>query len=144
MKRNGFFNSKMKRQNGLTLIEVLVASLLLFVSLGVVSIIFQQNIFTQSQAVKYFDALEHFPSIQAQIRFELEQGHMQGQLKLGEQEYQWQASVIQQGMELIGVSPETGQQEGTTGILQLINISVTAPNNLEFEMKHTRWQNNEG
>lgn len=133
----------MKQQNGLTLIEVLIASLLLFVSLAVVSVIFQQNLATQAQAAKYFAALEHFPSIQAQIRFEIEQGRMQGEMAYANEQYKWQAEVTQQGRELTGVSPETGQQEGTSGILQLITIKVTAPNNIEFEMKQTRWQNSE-
>ena len=61
------------KQTGLTLIEVLIASVILFMTLGLVATVFQQSLGMQQRAVKHLAAAEQFPSIVSQVRFELEQ-----------------------------------------------------------------------
>lgn len=97
----------MKHQAGLTLIEVLIASLILFMSLAVVSAIFRQNLDTQQRALLYLTHSERFPNLLTQIRFRLESGERSGQIAVGEQTYSWQATELKQAAAVGVADPET-------------------------------------
>lgn len=97
----------MKQQAGLTLIEVLIASLILFMSLAVVSAIFRQNLDTQQKALSYLKHSQHFPNLLAQIRYRLEAGERSGQITLEAQPYTWQATELKQAVAVGVADPET-------------------------------------
>lgn len=70
------------KQTGLTLIEVLIASVILFMTLGLVASVFQQNLQMQQRAIKHLAAAEYFPSVVSQIRFDLEHAKLEGSIRL--------------------------------------------------------------
>lgn len=130
----------MNKQHGLTLIEVLIASIILFMTLGLVAVVFQQNFATQIQAGKYITSLADYNSLQAQIRFELEQGHVKGSITTANTNYSWEAKKLKQAPELLGFSPETGNAETAIGVLTLFNVIVSNESALTYEFRQTIWQ----
>lgn len=132
----------MKTQHGLTLIEVLIASIILFMTLGLVAVVFQQNFATQIQATKYITSLSEYSSVQAQIRYELEQGRYKGNISTMASQYNWEAKKLKQAPELLGFSPETGNAETAIGVLTLFNVVVSTDSALTYEFRQTVWQTN--
>lgn len=80
------------KQHGLTLIEVLVASVILFMALGVAAVIFQHHSLAQLQASRYLTLAELNPSVMATVEFELNQGQTEGEFQLGQHEFSWRTS----------------------------------------------------
>lgn len=132
----------MKKQYGLTLIEVLIASIILFMTLGLVAVVFQQNFATQIQAGKYIASLSDYSSLQAQIRYELEQGRFKGSVTTATAQYNWEAKKLKQAPEILGFSPETGNAETAIGVLTLFNVIVSTDTALTYEFRQTVWQIN--
>lgn len=130
----------MKKHNGLTLIEVLIASIILFMTLGLVAVVFQQNFATQMQSVKYINSLADYNSVQANIRFELEQGKVKGNISTVNNQYSWQAEVLNKAPELLGYSPETGAAETANGVLVLFNVTITSDSAITYDIRQTIWQ----
>lgn len=131
----------MKKYSGLTLIEVLIASIILFMSLGLVAVIFQQNISTQLQSSRYIKKLADYPSVQAQLRFELESGKRKGDIERQGLLYSWKAERLATGQELVSFSPETGNREGNPGMLVLYLVTISTGFGTDIEVKQAVWQN---
>ena len=132
----------MKRQNGLTLIEVLIASLLLFMSLGVVATVFQQSFMTQAQAEKYVNQLADYSSLVAEIRFRLEQQELEGTITTSTGQYSWRAVVEKKGQELSSISLENFEAAGGVGQLVLYRVEVEFNESILFEVKQAVWHLN--
>lgn len=132
----------MKQQNGLVLIEVLIASLILFLSLAVVATVFQQSFMTQAQADRYLLQLSDYNSLVAEIRFNLEQQQLKGDISTPVGTYHWQASVLEQGKELSSISVETLESVGSDGVLVLYDVQVTLKEHIIFNVKQAVWHPN--
>lgn len=128
----------MKKQSGLTLIEVLIASMILFMALGLVSSVFQQNLRSQMQANKYLLATQSYMSIQAEIRFQLEQGTSEGSIQTPAGPFNWKAELEEQRQELADLSPEA-MPGAIGGSLRLYKITVETENQFSFEFKQAVW-----
>lgn len=128
----------MKKHSGLTLIEVLIASMILFMALGLVSSVFQQNLRSQMQANKYLLATQSYMSIQAEIRFNLEQGTSEGTIQTPAGPFTWTAELQEQRQELADLSPETAPG-AVGGTLRLYNITVVTESQFSFEFKQAVW-----
>jgi len=132
----------MKKQNGLTLIEVLIASLLLFLSLGVVATVFQQSFMTQAQAEKYLNQLADYNSLVAEIRFRLEQQELSGTITTPAGDYSWNAIEERKGQELSSISLENFEASGGVGMLVLYRVEVEYNEKILFEIKQAVWHLN--
>jgi Tfp pilus assembly protein PilV len=132
----------MKKQNGLTLIEVLIASLLLFLSLGVVATVFQQSFMTQAQAEKYMNQLADYQSLLAEIRFQLEQQSLTGEISTPSGAYRWRAVAEKRGQELSSISLENFEASGGAGQLVLYRVEVEFNDAIIFEVKQAVWHLN--
>ncbi|WNO61662.1 prepilin-type N-terminal cleavage/methylation domain-containing protein [Rheinheimera sp. MMS21-TC3] len=130
----------MKKHYGLTLIEVLIASIILFMTLGLVAVVFQQNFATQLQSVKYINSLADYNTIQANIRYELEQKKVKGDITTVNNKYSWKAEVISAAPEIRGFSPETGAKETGAGFLVLYNITISSESAITYDFRQTIWQ----
>ncbi|WP_333796363.1 PulJ/GspJ family protein [Rheinheimera sp.] len=132
------------KQTGLTLIEVLIASVILFMTLGLVATVFQQSLGMQQRAIKHLAAAEQFPSLVSQIRFELEQQKTEGSIELNAQRYQWQATELKRAKELSSVDENGQDYLGNIGMLVLFNVTVTSQNGgTGFEFRQAIWLNSE-
>lgn len=133
------------KQHGLSLIEVLIASLILIMSLGLVAVIFQQNFDTQRRAKVYLIDAQEFTSVLAQVRFELELGTDRGEITSGSTHYTWQSEVLQSGKEIDSINPESTLPQGGIGILTLFKVTVNNTRTAnEYSFKQAIWLNNAG
>lgn len=127
----------------MTLIEVLIASIILFMALGLVGVVYQQNFDTQRRAQQYLKEARVVQSLMAAIRFSLEQGLVEGKLKMVGMSFQWKATLIEAKPEINSISPETGLPESGIGKLNLFNIVVTSDETQhDFEFKQAIWLSN--
>lgn len=118
----------MKRTSaGLTLIEVLIASVLLFMSLGLVATAYQQYQIMQSKAGRYLDSAADFDSIVSQISFDLRSGKVDGITDSGA--YSWTAQEIKRAKEIANIDEEGGDFNGSIGVLVLFEVVVTYQDN---------------
>lgn len=129
----------MKKHSGLTLIEVLIASMILFMALGLVAAVFQQNMQTQLQAEKYLQATQDYVTIQSQIRFQLKQGEHQGEIMTPAGSYSWTAELVEQRMEMAALDTEGGSRMTGQGSLRLYQVKVESSNKVNFEFKQAVW-----
>ncbi|MDP5134929.1 type II secretion system protein [Rheinheimera baltica] len=134
----------MIKQAGLTLIEVLIASMILFMALGLIGTIFQQSFNTQRQAQKYISVAKDYSNLQSRIRYELSAGEATGQILIGTTVYTWKATLIEKAPERTNQSPEMSENDVVFGMLHLflINVSVEANSSLNFEFKQAIWLSN--
>lgn len=133
------------KQTGLTLIEVLIASVILFMTLGLVASVFQQNLQMQQRAIKHLAAAEYFPSVVSQIRFDLEQDKREGSITLNSEVYQWQAVELSRAKEISSVDESGTDYLGNIGMLVLFNVTLTKENGGEtIEFRQAIWLNSEG
>jgi len=127
----------------MTLIEVLIASIILFMVLGLVGVVYQQNYDTQRRTQQYLKEARAVQSLMAAIRFALQQGEVAGKLKMIGMSYQWKATLIEAKPEINSISPETGLPENGIGKLNLFNIVVTNDETKhDFEFKQAIWLSN--
>lgn len=112
--------------------------MILFMALGLVSSVFQQNLRSQMQANKYLLATQSYISIQAEIRFHLEQGTTEGSIQTPAGLFTWSAELEEQRQELADLSPEA-MQGAIGGSLRLYKILVETENQFSFEFKQAIW-----
>jgi hypothetical protein len=132
------------KQAGLTLIEVLIASVILFMTLGLVASVFQQNIAMQSRAIGHLQVADDYNSLVAQIRFELGNDKVDGEIEHNGRRYQWLATEVSRAKEISSLDEESTGYMGNIGMLVLFNIAVTPEvGSGAFEFRQAIWQNKE-
>ena len=132
------------KQTGLTLIEVLIASVILFMTLGLVASVFSQNIAMQSRAISQLMVADDFNSLVTQIRFELSNEEVSGHIEHNGRRYYWEATELRRAKEISSIDEESSGYLGNIGMLVLFNIAVTPETGGgAFEFRQAIWQNKE-
>lgn len=112
--------------------------MILFMALGLVSSVFQQNLRSQMQANKYLLATQSYMSIQAEIRFHLEQGTTEGSIQTPAGLFTWSAELLDQRIEFAEEMAEA-KQTGNLGTLRLYLIKVQSESGFSFDFKQAIW-----
>lgn len=112
-------------QRGLTLLETLIAALLLFTALSLVTLAYRNATITSLKAEAVIARSQSVPNIVEIIREQLERGVQKGAGELNGQRYNWQAKVLQRRNVVGGydVSAQQPRQEST--VLNLLEIQLT-------------------
>jgi type II secretory pathway component PulJ len=90
-----------KKDKGFTLIEVLVASVILFASIATVSMVYRGAFLSSEQANKHVSISGVMPSLLANIRADIRvqgnsfESQLEGQGNAWNVEYRWQATLVQ-------------------------------------------------
>jgi len=115
----------MKTQRGFTLLETLIAALLIFAALALVTLAYRNATITSLSAEAVITRSSAVQNIVEIIREQLERGVRRGEGKVGEQPYTWQARVLQRRNVVGGydVSAQQPSQEAT--VLNLLEIQLT-------------------
>ncbi|MDP5143110.1 PulJ/GspJ family protein [Rheinheimera baltica] len=127
----------MKKHAGLTLIEVLIAGLLLAMALGVASVVFQQNDLQQRQAERILLRASQLDSVVNRIRYELQQGAVQGEWTLSDMPYAWQAKVIRSAAVAGAYDAESGGLTETNQQKSLYQVDVSSGDNPLYSFQLT-------
>ncbi|MFN4055643.1 MAG: type II secretion system protein [Alishewanella aestuarii] len=135
----------MKRSRGLTLIEVLVASVILFSALGLVATVFQYNLHSQSRLLRQLEQIENFASLKAQIHYSLSKGERQGTVSLGDVELSWQATAIRAAAPITSYDFENDREVATAEQMLLLQVDlVFSGSERQLSYKEALWQNKQG
>ncbi|MBZ9610285.1 PulJ/GspJ family protein [Rheinheimera maricola] len=128
----------MTKQSGLTLIEVLIASLILFMVLGVAASFFQQQVLVQRQSQRYVQLAAQQNNILNRIQFSFREGVNEGEIIVGNSKYNWKATAVVKRSQYGGAGEGFSTQ--SSRIVTLYNIEVqgeTASANYQFRL--VRW-----
>jgi type II secretory pathway component PulJ len=98
---NRQLKQQLKKTNGFTLIEILIASVILFSSLAVVSMIYRGAFISSEKANNHISLVGVLPSILANVRQEIRSKGNSSVSELSQQgvawdiQYKWQAHLIE-------------------------------------------------
>lgn len=126
-------NSYIGQQKGMTLIEVLIASLILFMAIGLTSSVYQQSFLFQGKVLEQIEQQRFLKEAERQILFQLEQGIMNGSVSLGGREAVWRASVSESKRTYHHFNLETQSPVYGKGNVSLLDISYQFVNSNEQE-----------
>lgn len=107
MKRNlNLSCQKFSRSRGMTIIEVLVASLILFMAIGLSASIFRQTSLLQLKLAEELNADEVISLTIPMVRFELEDQKTQGVLDIKGEQLYWQSHIESEQGFVAGYDPD--------------------------------------
>lgn len=109
----------------MTLIEVLIASIILFIAIGTVSGV--QRVLTHYQQLNQLDyvLLLNQQSFFDYIEYSLEQGTYSGEYYIGDYKLVWQGDLEQEGAVINSFDPEldANRKYASSGMMKLINVN---------------------
>lgn len=133
----------MNREQGFTLVEVLIASVLLFTSLGLVYSAFSQSVINTEKAQKIIKLNGAFPLVVSKIKSELnneiDESKRDGTGVIGDVVYQWSSKPVKESSLL---KLETNDFNSQSNSVQLIEVSVfmkVADIERQYSFKETVW-----
>lgn len=97
---------KFSRSRGMTIIEVLVASLILFMAIGLSASIFRQTSLLQLKLAEELNADEVISLTIPMVRFELEDQKTQGVLDIKGEQLYWQSHIESEQGFVAGYDPD--------------------------------------
>ncbi len=107
MKRNiNLSCQKFSRSRGMTIIEVLVASLILFMAIGLSASIFRQTSLLQLKLAEELNVDEVISLTIPMVRFELEDQKTQGVLAIKGEQLYWQSHIESEQGFVAGYDPD--------------------------------------
>lgn len=136
----------MNRQHGFTLIEVLVASFILFLVIASVTLVYRGAVLSSIKAERVVVISSQIKPIKSLVKDEITRAN--GQLVLdgsgeqGDVTYTWQAQVIKQGRAPARFDPETARMsEGKLTIYYWeINMSLSFKDNVRhYQFNEVTW-----
>ncbi len=129
----------MTRQNGLTLIEVLISAVLLFVILGLAAVIFQQSKLIQAQALKYTGFATEQDTVINRIRYAIENGTLNGEIALAENSYSWTASLVTSAAIVAGASDNLSLMSSRQ-VIALYDVAISGVNSpANYHFRVVKW-----
>lgn len=125
-----------KNQQGLTLIEVLIASMILFISIGLTSSIFQHGFLLQNRVFEQINIESKKNEIINNIRFSLEQGDLLGTIHFSDLDVEWEVISIEQQRPFRFYNIELEQAEFALGEMKLMTINYSILNSDDVIKSH--------
>lgn len=130
-----------QQQAGFTLIEVMVAGLLLFVAIGLASVTYQSSLKTDATAQNRIRDAVYLRFIEAEIKEQLRQNPLikKGQVKWQADEYPWEVKQTFSKNSKAGFDTESGSDIAVGKQLLLHKLSVELERK-NHEFVYLTWQ----
>ena len=128
----------LKKQMGMTLIEVLIAAIILFMAIGLVSSAFQQSIMLQQRVSKQQERMNLAQWIKPIIEFELGQGKIRGSEFFFEKKVSWEAKKEDKKQFVDSFSDDEGYVAGR-GYVSIYLVDVHYNDTQLLQFKKTIW-----
>lgn len=138
------------KNTGFTLIEVMVASVILFASIAVVSVIYRGAFISSQKAEQHVEMSGVLPAVLANIRDEIrvkgdtDLTELSGQSAMWKIKYQWQANLITIKAGAATFSPESGLMETSKPRYKFwqVNLTLTSKSiTKQYTFNEVSWLN---
>lgn len=118
-------NNKRKKQLGMTLIEVLIASLVLFIAIGTISGVYRTLNHYQRLSLVDYALMLNQRSFVDYLSYAIGEKQYSGTYEAGQYEIVWEAELIQNGGVINGWNPETASSSSFSaqGVVSLFNVT---------------------
>lgn len=118
------------KQKGMTLVEVLIAGIILFISISTISLVARTKLLNEqrlAKAIEYAYLAEY--SIDA-IKYHLEYTNTRkGEFSIGKGNYLWHASIADSKAPMRTLNSSEPTNASPTDILKLYKVTITSANN---------------
>ncbi|AHI98184.1 hypothetical protein HJ140_09725 [Vibrio parahaemolyticus] len=125
----------------MTLIESLVAAVILFMVIGLAATVFQHSALLQTRVLKQIEKQEIVDFTMRNVRFALEQGQVQGQFQFYGAVVQWSAKAVEELPYITHFDSDEGvNKKGEGKVVQYqILASVDSIKNWELSYEEVVW-----
>ncbi|MHC5555289.1 hypothetical protein [Vibrio parahaemolyticus] len=125
----------------MTLIESLVAAVILFMVIGLAATVFQHSAMLQTRVLKQIEKQEIVDFTMRNVRFALEQGQVQGQFQFYGAVVQWSAKAVEELPYITHFDSDEGvNKKGEGKVVQYqILASVDSIKNWELSYEEVVW-----
>lgn len=136
---------KLKYSQGMTLIEVLIASVILFIAVSVMSFVARSSSLHEKRLIDNIDyaILAEFIKDEVSYQYQYE-NKSQGSYKVGASEYQWRAEVVEAKAPIRYISSEFSGESNPQGgelVLYEIKVSLNTQKKQLMSFKDVYWKN---
>ncbi|MFW1036645.1 PilW family protein [Vibrio parahaemolyticus] len=130
-----------RKQKGMTLIESLVAAVILFMVIGLAATVFQHSALLQTRVLKQIEKQEIVDFTMRNVRFALEQGQVQGQFQFYGAVVQWSAKAVEELPYITHFDSDEGvNKKGAGKVVQYqVLASVDSIKNWELSYEEVVW-----
>lgn len=132
---------KYLKQKGLTLIEVLIASVILFMAIGLAASVFQQNLLLQRKVLDKLEQAQFQQIMTRRIFFQLDQGTFSGQEESQGIKASWLAKNEKSSSFVENYNSDTDLSYSGRGKVTVYLITLTSDNwpDWTVEYKESLW-----
>lgn len=129
------------QQKGLTLIEVLIASTILFMAIGLAASVFQQNLLLQRKVLDQLEQAQLQQVVSRNILFQLEQKKLSGKEVVNLIEISWEANVEKKAAFIDSYSFDTEKYSSGLGDVTVYVITLSSEHwpGWSVEYKESIW-----
>lgn len=126
----------------MTLIEVLIASLILFMAIGLSASVFRQSALLQNKVLSLVDQSDIKKRLVPKIMFELEQDKTSGEVLEEALTFSWIAKLEKANSYVASYNPEGSSVIGTAGKIKVYQVTVKSSHwkNWSFEYEELLWR----
>lgn len=124
------------KEKGLTLIEVLIASMILFMAIGLAASVFQQNLLLQRKVLDKLEQTQLQQVITRRIQFQLEQGNFSGREESRNIMVDWKAEVEKSSSFIENYNSDTDYSYDGRGIVTIYLITLNSSDLPSWELKY--------
>lgn len=129
------------QQKGLTLIEVLIASMILFMAIGLAASVFQQNLLLQRKVLNQLEQTQLQQVVTRNVLFQLEQKKLSGKEVVNLVEINWTAEIEKKAAFIDSYSFDTEKYSADLGHVTVYIITLTSDHwpDWSVEYKESIW-----
>jgi len=124
------------QQKGLTLIEVLIASMILFMAIGLAASVFQQNLLLQRKVLNQLEQTQLQQVVTRNVLFQLEQKKLSGKEIINNIDIYWQAEIEKKSAFIDGYSFESEKYSAELGHVTVYIITLTSEHWPDWSVKY--------
>ena len=114
------------KQQGMTLVEVLIAGIILFISISAISMVARTKILNEARLARAIEYAYLAEFSQGTIKYHLKYtSEREGRLIIGNTEYQWNALIESARAAVVGLDDSEGVSTPSEVLLTLYKVVVT-------------------